>query len=184
MRLSKPADAFEERLKEAIQKVFRESRSTYGIRSMRRVLPKEGFKVGKKRICRLRRLMKLVATPCQSNPYATLKVANDAKVCKHRLSPKTHISRLADIVPAPRRQVTVYSGVLVSNSKWPQFFLPKPEEVVRSNDVSSEDEAETREILYHLVHAITPWLCTLCSQSQNPKGIPNHALTTSPGSSF
>jgi hypothetical protein len=49
-KLSKPLDVAEEKLKEAILRLFRESRGTYGIRSIRRALPKEGFHAGQKRI--------------------------------------------------------------------------------------------------------------------------------------
>lgn len=92
-RRSKPVDAFEERLKDAIQRIFRESRCTYGFRSIRRALPKEGFHVGKKRIRRLMRLMNLVATPLRPDPYATLKSAGEAKACKHRLSRNFAVKR-------------------------------------------------------------------------------------------
>lgn len=62
------------------------------------------------------------------------------------LEPKALISRLAAIVPPPRRHVTVYSGVLASNSKWRRYVVPKPEEVVKSGDVDSEGEAEARGV--------------------------------------
>lgn len=92
-RCPKPLDAGEERLKEGILRIFRESRSTYGFRSMRRALAKEGFHVGKKRIRRLMRLMKLVAMPRRPNPYAALKAAGEAKACKHRLSRNFTVKR-------------------------------------------------------------------------------------------
>ena len=39
------------------------------------------------------------------------------------------LSRMAALIPPPRRHVTVYSGVLSSNSKWRQWIVPshKPE---------------------------------------------------------
>ena len=45
------------------------------------------------------------------------------------LAPKALLSRMAALIPPPRRHVTVYSGVLSSNSKWRQWIVPshKPE---------------------------------------------------------
>jgi hypothetical protein len=42
------------------------------------------------------------------------------------LAPKALLSRMAALIPPPRRHVTVYSGVLSSNSKWRQWIVPSP----------------------------------------------------------
>ena len=41
------------------------------------------------------------------------------------LAPKALLSRIAALVPSPRRHVTVYSGVLASNSPWRRLIIPK-----------------------------------------------------------
>lgn len=92
-RQPRPVDPAEEALKEAMRRIFRESRSSYGFRSMRRALAKEGFHVGKKRIRRLMRMLGMAATPLRSNPYAALKAAGEAKVCKHRLARNFTVKR-------------------------------------------------------------------------------------------
>jgi Putative transposase len=68
------------------------------------------------------------------------------------LEPKALISRLAAIVPPPRRHVTVYSGVLASNSKWRQFVIPKQVETAasarelgRGSDAGCEGDAEAQD---------------------------------------
>jgi len=43
------------------------------------------------------------------------------------LAPKALLSRMAALVPPPKRHVTVYSGVLASNSKWRRLIIPKTE---------------------------------------------------------
>ncbi len=50
---------------------------------------------------------------------------------------------MAAIIPPPRRHVTVYSGVLASNSKWRRWVIPKPL-VMGSGDVVGKGEAESR----------------------------------------
>lgn len=78
-------DVQTEPLMEGIRRIFRNSRGTYGFRRVRRGLAKEGVHVGKKRVRHLMRLMGLVGIPLKPNPYAALKKAAGAKVCKHRL---------------------------------------------------------------------------------------------------
>ncbi len=92
-RLPKPVDPAEQRLKDVMQRIFRESRSTYGFRSMKKALAKEGFHIGKKRIKRLMARMGLVAMPLRPNPYAALKAAGESKVCKNRLSRNFAVKR-------------------------------------------------------------------------------------------
>ncbi len=43
------------------------------------------------------------------------------------LAPSALISRMAALVPPPKRHVTVYSGVLASNSPWRRLIIPKTE---------------------------------------------------------
>ena len=85
-RLPKPIDAAEERLKDSMRRIFRSSRSSYGFRSMKHALGKEGLHIGKKRIRSLMRVMGLIASPLKSNPYSDLNAAGESKVCKHRLA--------------------------------------------------------------------------------------------------
>lgn len=92
-RVQKPLDAGEEKLKEATRRIFRESRSTYGFRSMKRALAKEGFHIGKKRIRRMMAKMGLVAMPLKPNPYVAMKAAGESKVCKNRLSRNFRVKR-------------------------------------------------------------------------------------------
>jgi transposase InsO family protein len=68
-----------------IQRVFRDSRKTYGHRSIRDVLLKEGHRVGRKRVLRLMAEMSLVPGPWKPSPYSVLKKASDPKVCGHLL---------------------------------------------------------------------------------------------------
>lgn len=49
------------------------------------------------------------------------------------LAPQALISRMAALVPPPKRHVTVYSGVLASHSKWRKLIIPKPEGAVVEN---------------------------------------------------
>ena len=59
------------------------------------------------------------------------------------LEPKALISRLAAIVPPPRRHVTVYSGVLASNSKWRRFVIPeKPSGAGSGGEAGNEGDAD------------------------------------------
>ena len=44
------------------------------------------------------------------------------------LAPKALISRMAAIIPPPRRHVTVYSGVLSSHSQWRRLIVPGPKD--------------------------------------------------------
>jgi hypothetical protein len=41
------------------------------------------------------------------------------------LAPKALLARLTALVPPPKRHVTVYSGVLASNSRWRRWIVPK-----------------------------------------------------------
>lgn len=72
-------------LQEHIKRVFCESRKTYGHRSIRDVLIKEGQRVGRKLILRLMAEMSLVPGPWKPSPYSILKKASDPKVCGHLL---------------------------------------------------------------------------------------------------
>jgi transposase InsO family protein len=72
-------------LKGHIQRVFKDSRKTYGHRSIRDVLIKEGNRAGRKLISRLMREMQLVPGPWKPSPYSIIKAASDPKVCKHLL---------------------------------------------------------------------------------------------------
>lgn len=53
-----------------IKRVFRDSRKTYGHRSIRDVLLKEGVRVGRKLILRLMTEMALVLAPWRPSPYS------------------------------------------------------------------------------------------------------------------
>jgi transposase InsO family protein len=68
-----------------IKRVFRDSRKTYGHRSIRDVLIKEGHRVGRKLILRLMAEMALVPGPWKPSPYSVLKKASEPKVCGHML---------------------------------------------------------------------------------------------------
>jgi len=72
-------------LQEDIKRVFRDSRKTYGHRSIRDALLKEGQRVGRKLILRLMAEMALVPGPWKPSPYSIIKAASDPKVCKHLL---------------------------------------------------------------------------------------------------
>lgn len=80
-----PLDEAREALKVRIRELFLESRCTYGFRSIRKVLGKEGVHVGKKRVRRLMREMRLVASPVLPRPYGSARLAQEARFCKHRL---------------------------------------------------------------------------------------------------
>ena len=72
-------------LRDQIRRVFRDSRKTYGHRSIRDVLIKDGIHAGRKLILRLMKEMALVPGPWKPSPYSILKKASDPKVCKHLL---------------------------------------------------------------------------------------------------
>lgn len=72
-------------LRDNIKRVFQKSRKTYGHRSVRDVLIKEGIHFGRKLILRLMTEMALVPGPWKPSPYSILKKARDPKVCKHLL---------------------------------------------------------------------------------------------------
>lgn len=117
-RKARPVDAQEGALKEAMRRIFRASRMTYGFRSMRRALAKEDLHVGKKRVRRLMRLMGLVATPLKPPPYAALRTAKESKVCKHRLKRHFKVTRpnrvfTGDITYIWTRQGWVYLAVVL-----------------------------------------------------------------------
>ena len=73
------------KLREDIQRVFRANRNTYGHRSVRKALIKEGVRAGRKLILRLMTEMALVPGPWKTNPYSLLKKASEPKVCEHLL---------------------------------------------------------------------------------------------------
>ncbi len=73
------------KLRDDIKRVFRDSRKTYGHRSVRDVLIKEGVRAGRKLILRLMTEMALVPGPWKDSPYSILKKASDPKVCNHLL---------------------------------------------------------------------------------------------------
>jgi len=72
-------------LRAHIKHAFRESRKTYGHRSIRDALLKDGFRVGRKLILRLMTEMALIPGPSKPSPYAILKKASEPKVCGHLL---------------------------------------------------------------------------------------------------
>ena len=72
-------------LRDQIQRVFRDSRKTYGHRSVRDVLIKDGIRAGRKLILRLMKEMALVPGPWKPSPYSLLKNANESNVCPHLL---------------------------------------------------------------------------------------------------
>jgi hypothetical protein len=49
--------------------------------------------------------------------------------------PQALISRMAALVPPPKRHMTVYSGVLASNNQWRMLIIPKTE-AMKENEVS------------------------------------------------
>lgn len=75
----------EEELKTQIQRIHKESRRTYGHRSIRHALKKQNLHVGRKRVLRLMKQMQLKSTPLRRNPYGALKNAQESSVSKHRL---------------------------------------------------------------------------------------------------
>lgn len=109
-RLPRPVDPVEQDLKDAMKRIFRESRSTYGFRSMKKALAKEGFHIGKKRIKRLMSGMGLVAMPLRPNPYAALKAAGESKVCKNRLARNFTVKRPDRVWTGDITYIWTYSG--------------------------------------------------------------------------
>jgi transposase InsO family protein len=72
-------------LKKQIQEAFKESRKTYGHRSIRDVLIKEGVSIGRRLTLKLMNEMALVPGAYKRSPYAAIKKASQPKVCKHLL---------------------------------------------------------------------------------------------------
>lgn len=72
-------------LRNHIQRVFRDSRKTYGHRSIRDALLKDGIRAGRKLILRLMKEMALIPGPWKPSPYSLLKKANESNVCPHLL---------------------------------------------------------------------------------------------------
>ena len=72
-------------LRNQIQKAFQDSRKTYGHRSIRDALIKDGVRAGRKLILRLMTEMALVPGPWKPSPYSILKKASEPKVCAHLL---------------------------------------------------------------------------------------------------
>lgn len=72
-------------LQDHIKRVFKDSRKTYGHRSVRDVLIKEGVRAGQKLILRLMKDMALVPAPWKPSPYSIIKKASEPTVCKHLL---------------------------------------------------------------------------------------------------
>ena len=72
-------------VRDQIQRVFRDSRKTYGYRSIRDVLIKDGIRAGRKLILRLMKEVGLVPGPWKPWPYSLLKKANESNVCQHLL---------------------------------------------------------------------------------------------------
>lgn len=113
-----PVDEAREALKGRIRALFLESRCTYGVRSIRRDLGKEGIHVGKKLVRRLMREMKLVASPVLPNPYGGVRLAHEARVCKHRLQRNFTVKRpdrvwVSDITYIWTRNGWVYLAVVL-----------------------------------------------------------------------
>lgn len=94
-----------------IQRAFRDSRKTYGHRSIRDVLIKEGQRAGRKLILRLMAEMGLVPAPWKPSPYSILKKASEPKVCEHLL--KRNFSP-----PAPNRVWTSDITYIWTQSGW------------------------------------------------------------------
>lgn len=72
-------------LQSHIKRVFQDSRKTYGHRSIRDALIKEGRRAGRKVILRLMAEMALVPGPWKPSPYSILKKASEPTVCEHLL---------------------------------------------------------------------------------------------------
>lgn len=72
-------------LSDLIQRVFKDSRKTYGHRSIRDRLIKDGLRVGRKLVLRLMKEMALAPAPWKPSPYSILKKASEPKVCEHLL---------------------------------------------------------------------------------------------------
>jgi putative transposase len=84
-RRSLPIKVEHSELRDDIKRVFRDSRKTYGHRSVRDALIKEGVRAGRKLILRLMTEMALVPGPWKPSPYSILKKASEPKVCEHLL---------------------------------------------------------------------------------------------------
>ncbi len=56
------------------------------------------------------------------------------------LAPHALLSRMAALVPPPRRHVTVYSGVLASNSPWRRLIIPKAAGVATASPLQKNAE--------------------------------------------
>jgi putative transposase len=113
-----PVDEAREVLKARIRRLFLESRCSYGFRSIRKDLGKEGIHVGKKRIRRLMREMALVASPVLPRPYGAAQVAEESRVCKHRLKRNFLVKRpnrvwVGDITYIWTHQGWVYLAVVL-----------------------------------------------------------------------
>ena len=72
-------------LKDSIRYHFKESRKTYGHRSIHKCLRDSGIFVGRKLVLHMMKEMDLEAQPWKPSPYSVLKKAQESKVCKHRL---------------------------------------------------------------------------------------------------
>jgi putative transposase len=99
------------RLRDDIQRVFREYRKAYGHRSIRKVLIKDGIRAGRKLILRLMTEMALVPGPWKPSPYSMLKKASEPKVCEHLL--KRNFSP-----PGPNRVWTSDITYIWTRSGW------------------------------------------------------------------
>jgi hypothetical protein len=102
--------------------------SLFNLHAARRVAPND--KQGKEILCRY------ILRPPLANERLHL-LANGSVTVEFKrplsdgtrsigLAPQALISRMADWVPPPKRHVTVYSGVLASNSRWRRLIVPKP----------------------------------------------------------
>ena len=105
-----PPDAFEEGLKARMLRIFRESRCSYGFRSLRKALAKEGVHIGKKRIRRLMRQLGLVAMHRLPNPYAALKSAKESSICKNRLRRNFQVKRRNRVWAGDITYIWTHSG--------------------------------------------------------------------------
>ena len=106
-----PKQAERIELRGHIQRVFRDSRKTYGHRSIRDVMIKEGRRAGRKLILRLMAEMALVPGPWKPSPYSILKKASEPTVCNHLL--KRDFSP-----PAPNRVWTSDITYIWTQSGW------------------------------------------------------------------
>jgi hypothetical protein len=60
---------------------------------------------------------------------------------------------MAALVPPPKRHVTVYSGVLASDSQWRRFIIPKPEARNPTPENAELSEMPSEPIPGHAVKA-------------------------------